>query len=178
MSKSKTKSGTAVLDKIEATPAPAKTGTKMIPVVKVTKHAQVEAGDVVKGKPGRPAVVGSERQLKLAAQKEKRDAGLLKRGRPAVEGSARQIREAEKKMKKEAGLLTGKQGRPSDPTSARQKKLSTRQAMVDAGIWNGKPGRPANSTQIIEYKEVDINDTRSAIIIEDEAAEVVEAETK
>lgn len=154
MSKSKKSTGTSVLDKIEAVPTP-KATTKMVPVIKATKHAQVDAdASGEKKKPGRPAVEGSERQIKLAAMNEKRAKGELKRGRPAVPGSDRQIREADKKAKMEAGLLTGKQGRPSDPTSARQLKLSTRNAMVSAGIWNGKPGRPAVKTEIVEYREV------------------------
>ena len=69
-----------------------------------------EAG---KGSKGRPTVVGSARQARLAAREARVAAGgKVQRGRPAVEGSARQAKLAAQAARVAAGG-TIKRGRPA-----------------------------------------------------------------
>jgi len=66
-----------------------------------------------KRKPGRPAVPGSARQLKLEAQAKRiaENNGVLRRGRPISENSTRQQKIQERLNKLAAGMEI-KRGRP------------------------------------------------------------------
>lgn len=91
------------------------------------KTAKTEAPAVATTAPattkrGRPSNPNSARQTRIAAQAQKRAAGLLHKGRPVTEGSARQIRLKTIAEKRAAGTL--RKGRPTDTNSARQQKMA------------------------------------------------------
>lgn len=87
------------------------------------KTAKTEALAVAEtAKRGRPSNPNSARQMRMAAQAQKRAAGLLHKGRPVTEGSARQIRLKAMAEKRAAGTL--RKGRPSNPDSQRQQKMA------------------------------------------------------
>jgi hypothetical protein len=96
-----------VLNAIEDKASKAMTQTKDGEWVEVVVPGLVE-GTL---RPGRPVNPNSERQKRLAAMAEKREAGELKRGRPVVADSERQKRLAAMAEKRAAGVEV-KRGRP------------------------------------------------------------------
>jgi hypothetical protein len=81
-----------------------------------------------KRKPGRPAVEGSARQVRLAALEQRREenGGYIRLGRPVNPDSPRQQRLAELMDKRAAGLA--KRGRPKMSDDAKAEARLKREA--------------------------------------------------
>lgn len=114
--------------KTEVAEAVAETPAIETPTATETVTPVVVAEEKAKGKPGRPIIEGSARQLRLQARAEKlANGGAVKRGRPAVEGSARQLR-LQARAEKLAQGLEIKPGRP------KMIKVETKEAAVQTEV--------------------------------------------
>jgi hypothetical protein len=100
-----------------------------------------------KRKPGRPAVEGSARQVRLAALEQRREenGGYIRLGRPVDPNSPRQMRLAEQQQRAEQNGGAARRGRPVSQDSVRQQRLAAREALIASGeqIKLGRPALPS-----------------------------------